>query len=220
MRARPPAIAGSARVDVDHRALQDVGGGALNRQVDGDRARRARADLAVAAGQLRHQPAPPEQRLHHAARARLVERAVDEGAHRREAGEVGVDELLRRLLRDADVLGQRERGLAVEQRVVDDLRAPPQLVLARGRCRRRRPSARCGRGCLRRARTPRPAPARPTGAPARAARSASSRPRSARGRGSAMKARADLAPELGADRDVLQVRDRCCSAGRWPPPPG
>ena len=45
-----------------------------------------------------------------------------------EAGEVGVDELLRRLLRHADVLGQRERRLAVEQRVVDDLRAAPQLV--------------------------------------------------------------------------------------------
>ena len=61
-------------------------------------------------------------------RARVRERLVDEAAHAREAGEVGVDELLRRLLRDADVLGQRERGLAVEQRVVDDLRAPPQLV--------------------------------------------------------------------------------------------
>ena len=61
-------------------------------------------------------------------RARLFERAVDETAHPREAGEVGVDELLRGLLGDADVLGQRERRLPVEQRVVDDLRAPPQLV--------------------------------------------------------------------------------------------
>jgi hypothetical protein len=54
--------------------------------------------------------------------------SVDERAHAREAGEVGVDELLRRLLRHADVLGERERGLPVEQRVVDDLRAAPQLV--------------------------------------------------------------------------------------------
>jgi hypothetical protein len=30
--------------------------------------------------------------------------------------------------RDADVLGQRERLLSVEQRVVDDLGAPTQLV--------------------------------------------------------------------------------------------
>ena len=36
--------------------------------------------------------------------------------------------VLRRLLGDADVPGQREGGLAVEQRVVDDLRAAPQLV--------------------------------------------------------------------------------------------
>jgi hypothetical protein len=35
---------------------------------------------------------------------------------------------LRRLLRDADVLGERERRLPVEQRVVDDLRAAAQLV--------------------------------------------------------------------------------------------
>ena len=48
---------------------------------------------------------------------------------RGEAGEVGVDERLRRLLRHADVFRQGERGLPVEQRVVDDLRAAPQLVL-------------------------------------------------------------------------------------------
>ena len=36
--------------------------------------------------------------------------------------------VLRRLLRDADVLRQRERRLAVEQRVVDHLRDAAQLV--------------------------------------------------------------------------------------------
>ncbi len=35
---------------------------------------------------------------------------------------------MRGLLRDADVLRQRERGLSIEQRVVDDLGAAPQLV--------------------------------------------------------------------------------------------
>src|SRR5262249_40118533 len=49
------------------------------------------------------------------------------------SGEVGVDELLRRLLRDADVLGQRERRLPVEQRVVDDLGPSPQLVFVQTR---------------------------------------------------------------------------------------
>ena len=68
---------------------------------------------------------------HDAGAPRVLERLVDEPAHPREAGEVGVDELLRRLLRHADVLGQRERRLAVEQRVVDDLRPPPQLVRGR-----------------------------------------------------------------------------------------
>ena len=84
-------------VDVDHRALHDVGGGALNRQVDRHALGR-RADLAVAAGQLRHQPPPSVHRLHDAGGARLLERAIDERADAREAGEVGVDELLRRLL--------------------------------------------------------------------------------------------------------------------------
>ena len=42
------------------------------------------------------------------------------------------DELLRRFLRDVDVLGQRERRLAVEHRVVDHLRQAAQLVLVHG----------------------------------------------------------------------------------------
>ena len=64
----------------------------------------------------------------------FVERAIDERADAREAGEVGVDELLRRLLRDADVLRQRERRLSVEQRVVDHLRARCAARAGRGRC--------------------------------------------------------------------------------------
>jgi hypothetical protein len=40
-----------------------------------------------------------------------LQRVVDEAADAREAGEVGVDERLRLLLADADVLGQRERRL-------------------------------------------------------------------------------------------------------------
>ena len=96
--------------------------------------------------------------------------------------------------------------LAVEQRVVDHLRGAAQLV---------RVAAAVGAEHLQRRllvdvgalaervdehRRPRP------GARARGTRSASSRPRSARGPASAMNARADLAAELGADRDVLQVR--------------
>ena len=114
-------------VDLDHCALHDVGGRALNRQVDRD-ALRGESNLAVAAVQLGHQPPPPVHRLHDAGRARLLERPVDEGADAREPGEVGVDELLRRLLRHADVLRERERALAVEQRVVDHLGDAAKIV--------------------------------------------------------------------------------------------
>ena len=98
IRAGRPRLRDQRRVDVDHRALEDVGGAALDRDVDRV-ALRAGADLAVAAGQIGHQPPPAEHRLHDAGLARGREQVVDEGAHRREAGEIGVDELLRRLLR-------------------------------------------------------------------------------------------------------------------------
>ena len=58
----------------------------------------ADAPLEVAAVQLRHQPPAAVHRLDDAGGARLLERAIDERADAREAGEVGVDELLRRLL--------------------------------------------------------------------------------------------------------------------------
>ena len=125
---------------------------------------------------------------------------------RGEAGEVGVDELLRRLLRHADVLRQRERGLSVEQRVVDDLRAPPQLVRVEPAVRAEHALGRAVVNVDALRETPRRAPRRPRDARARAARSASSRRRSARSPGSATNARADLAAERRADRDVLQVR--------------
>ena len=80
---RALGVRGERGVDVDHRALHDVGGRALNRQVDGH-ALGGRAELEVAAVQLRHQPPPPVHRLHDAGRARLFERAVDERADARE----------------------------------------------------------------------------------------------------------------------------------------
>ena len=52
-----------------------------------------------------------------------------------EAGEIGVDDLLRRLRRDADVLRQRERGLSVQQRVVDHLGRAALHVLVHGAVR-------------------------------------------------------------------------------------
>ena len=58
----------------------------------------AGANLAVAAGQIRHQPPPAEHRLDDAGLARGRQQVVDERADGGEAREVGVDELLRRLL--------------------------------------------------------------------------------------------------------------------------
>ena len=200
--------------------LEDVGGGALDRHVDGV-ALGGRADLAVAAVQT---PAPAgggrTSSSRRRSRARVVERAVDEGAHAREAGEVGVDELLRLLARHADVLRQRERRLPVEQRVVDDLRAAPQLVRARGRCRRRTPSAPCGRGCPRRC-----VNASISACVAREVRQHAQLDLRVVGRdqhvaGLGDERAADLAAELGADRDVLQVRIAAAQAGRSPRPPG
>ena len=79
--------------------------------------------------QLGHQP-PAAGDGAHDARARARRRACEsmKARTRGKPGEIGVDEFLRRLLRHADVLRQRERRLSVEQRVVDDLRAAPQLV--------------------------------------------------------------------------------------------
>ena len=52
--------AGELAVDVDHRALQDVGGCTLNRHIHRDAFGR-RPDLAVPAGELRYPALPTEQ---------------------------------------------------------------------------------------------------------------------------------------------------------------
>ena len=132
--ARPPASVGSARVHVDHRLLQDVGGGALNRQVHGH-ALGGAADLAVLvvdSGTSRRRPnivfTTPVSRAD--CRMRSMNARTD-GKPAKYASMKSCAVLPR----DADVFRKRERRLSVEQRVVDDLRASPQLVLDPGRCR-------------------------------------------------------------------------------------
>ena len=170
------------RVHVDHRALQDVGGGALDRHVDGDALGRRRGSGRCGWSA----PAPAAAGRTSSSRRRSLARPASvwsmKPRTRGKPAKYASMNCLRRLLRHADVLRERERRLAVEQRVVDDLRAAPQLVRIEAAVRARTPSARSDRGCRRRAGTPRSASRRPTGARARAARSASSRPRSARGR--------------------------------------
>ena len=116
-------------MQVDHRPLEDVRRRALDGHVDGDPLGR-RPDLAVAAVDVRHQSPPPEQRRHDTGLPRLLQGLIEKPADPGESREIGVDELLRRLRRDPDVLRQSERRLAIEQGVVDDLGAPPQFVRA------------------------------------------------------------------------------------------
>ena len=88
-------------MDIDHRLLQDVRRGALDRHVDGFAFGR-RSDHAVLARQLRHESSTPRERPDDARGARLGQGSVDELTHRRETGEVGVDERLRVLASDAE----------------------------------------------------------------------------------------------------------------------
>ena len=100
---RAQALLRQRRVELDHRALENVGRGPLNRHVDRF-ALGLRAHLEITARQIRHQPSSAEHRLDHARAPRLLEHLIDEDAHARKPLEVRVDEFLRRFLRDVDVL--------------------------------------------------------------------------------------------------------------------
>ena len=111
----------------DHGALEDVGGGALDGHVHGGPLRR-RPDLGVAAAQFGHEPAAAVQGADLAALPRLLDHAVEVTLDGGIAGEIGVDERLGEAGGDPDVAGEGERRLPVQERVVDDLGAAPQLV--------------------------------------------------------------------------------------------
>ena len=118
--ARAPPLLPQPVVDPDHRHLDHVGSRALHHRVDREPlAERAR--LPVADADLRDRPAPAEQRRHVAVALGLLDRALDEVLHVREAGEIGVDVLLRLLARDLEVLGEPERRDAVDDPEVDHL---------------------------------------------------------------------------------------------------
>ena len=88
---------------------------------------------AVRRADLRHRPAAAEQRRDVAVARRLLDRPRDEVLHVREAREVGVDVGLRLLARDLEVLREAERRDAVDDPEVDHLRDRP---LARRQLRR------------------------------------------------------------------------------------
>ena len=108
-------------LNLDHRLLHEVGRGALYGCVLRD----ALAELPhvpVPRLQLGNVPPPPEQRLDVAELLRGFHLRVEEVPHTLKALEVGVDECLRLLPRDAEPLREGERSLAVERREVHRLR--------------------------------------------------------------------------------------------------
>src|SRR5450756_102592 len=103
-----------------HGHLDDVGGRALEHGVD-RQALAQRAQAVVGGAQLRHGPAPPEQRGDVAIPRRLGDHAFAEFADLGVLGEVGVDERLGLLHRDVDLFRQAEGGEAVHDAEVGGL---------------------------------------------------------------------------------------------------
>ena len=116
-----------------HGDLDHVAGRPLHRRVHGH-ALGGVAGHRVVGAQV-GQVAPAAQQRHHvAALAPVGQRAVDEGAHQRVRGEVRLDVALRLLLVDLGGLRQPERRDAVEDGVV---RALGDRALQRGHLARR-----------------------------------------------------------------------------------
>src|SRR5207342_2635613 len=107
-------------VDVDHRALDDVGGSALHRRVD-RRAFGTGAQALVARVDVVQVQAPPEHGFDVAALTRLFARALHEFAHAGIAREVQRDVILRLAPGDAEVARQAERAHAIHEAEVDRL---------------------------------------------------------------------------------------------------
>ena len=105
---------------VDHRALDDVGGGALHRRVDRG-ALGAGAQALVAGVDVLQVQAAAEHGFDIALLARLLARALHEIAHAGIAREVQRDVVLRLAARDAELARQAERAHAVHQAEVDRL---------------------------------------------------------------------------------------------------
>ena len=102
---KPPAASRSS--SADHRDLDDVGGGPLDRHVDGHPLA-GRAQRRVSCGELRDLPLPAEQRRHVALGPRLLLDREHVIADARIGREVGVDERLRLGPRDVGPLRQPE----------------------------------------------------------------------------------------------------------------
>ena len=207
----PPLLA-QPTLDRNHRDLDDVRVRALHHEVDRDPLAES-ARRAVTHPQLGHRPATPEQARHVAVTLGLLDRARDEVLDEREAREVGVDVLLRLLARDLEVLGEAEGRDPVDDPEVDHLRDRPLAGGQLGRVdaqhlrRRRRVDVLPTLECL---------------PQLRLAGDVGEDPQldlrvvggDKPGAGFRDEGRADLAAELGADRDRLEIRVRRREATR------
>ena len=216
--ARGAALVPQPAVDADHRHLDDVGVRALHDEVHGQPLAEG-ARLPARRADLGHGSPPAEQARHVAVALRLLDRAGDEVLHVREPREVRVDVRLSLVARDLEVLRQPVRGDAVDDPEVDHLR-DRALVL---RQRRRLPAEHLGGG---------------RGVDVLAGSEGGLELRLAGdvGEDAQLDLRvvgryeaapflgdergADLAAELGADRDRLEVRDWTWTGGRLRRPPG
>src|SRR5437588_12551610 len=100
-------------MDADHLLLDDVRVRSRHDAVHGEPLAE-RAGLPVRGADLRGRAAAAEQARRVAVALRLLDRALDEVLDVREAGEIGVDVLLRLLARDLEVLRKAERRDAVD----------------------------------------------------------------------------------------------------------
>ena len=118
-------IAARARavgVDANHRDLDQVGRGALQRRVDRGALGKT-AQVEVLAVDVGDRPHPAEQRRDFLIAARLLQRAVDELAHAAVLLKISVDEVLGLLGVDANLLRQPEGRQSIDDAEVHRLGA-------------------------------------------------------------------------------------------------
>ena len=119
---------GEFAVDGDHGQLDEVGGGALQRRVDGGALGKA-ALIGVAALDVGDGTDAAEERAHAALAARGFKGLFDEFLDARIAREVAVDVGARLLLRNAQLRGQAEGRDAIDDAEVDGLGAIARLLV-------------------------------------------------------------------------------------------
>src|SRR5713101_3812099 len=119
-----------APVDADHRQLDQIGGGALQRRIERGTLGKV-AELHLRRIDFRNRADSSEQSPRHAGLARLGKNIVQVLLHAAIAREIGVDEFRGFLLLDAQLLREPEWGKAVNDAEVDGLGGAAVLRILR-----------------------------------------------------------------------------------------